>query len=117
MPGAVDLGITDDSERSGHEQATQIVVALFADTGEPLLVASCSVDGTDLAEWLVGNGLAIDWPQYSKGKFDPIQRKAEHERACGRAVMSSRGCTGSALKRAESQSSAPMMQAPTPKQR
>jgi hypothetical protein len=26
----------------------------------------------------VVNGLAIDWPQYSKGKFDPIQRKAEH---------------------------------------
>ena len=42
-------------------------------------VASCSVDQTNLAEWLVGNGLAIDWPQYSKGKFDAIQRKAEHE--------------------------------------
>jgi endonuclease YncB( thermonuclease family) len=41
-------------------------------------VASCAVDRTDLAEWLVGNGLAIDWPKYSKGKFDPIQRKAEH---------------------------------------
>ena len=46
-------------------------------------VASCSVGGTDLAEWLVGNGLAIDWPKYSKGKFDPIQRKAEHD---GRGV-------------------------------
>ncbi len=42
-------------------------------------VASCSVDGTDLAEWHLSNGLAIDWPQYSKGKFDAIQRKAEHE--------------------------------------
>jgi endonuclease YncB( thermonuclease family) len=42
-------------------------------------VASCSVDRTDLAEWLVGTGLAIDWPQYSKGKFNLIQRKAEHE--------------------------------------
>ena len=42
-------------------------------------VASCSVGGTDLAEWLVRNGLAIDWPRYSKGKFDPIQRKAEHD--------------------------------------
>ena len=42
-------------------------------------VASCSVGTTDLAEWLVGNGLAIDWPKYSKGKFDPIQRKAEHD--------------------------------------
>jgi endonuclease YncB( thermonuclease family) len=41
-------------------------------------VASCSVAGTDLAEWLVGKGLALDWPQYSKGKFDTIQREAEH---------------------------------------
>jgi endonuclease YncB( thermonuclease family) len=41
-------------------------------------VASCSVAGADLAEWLVGNGLALDWPQYSKGKFDTIQREAEH---------------------------------------
>jgi endonuclease YncB( thermonuclease family) len=40
-------------------------------------VASCSVGGTDLAEWLVGNGLAIDWPKYSKGKFDAIQRQSE----------------------------------------
>jgi endonuclease YncB( thermonuclease family) len=41
-------------------------------------VATCSVGGTDLAEWLVGQGLALDWPQYSKGKFDTIQREAEH---------------------------------------
>jgi endonuclease YncB( thermonuclease family) len=37
-------------------------------------VASCSVGETDLAEWLVGNG-----------KFDAIQRKAEHE---GRGMWS-----------------------------
>jgi len=41
-------------------------------------LATCSVGGVDLGEWLVRNGLALDWPQYSKGKFDPIQRKAEH---------------------------------------
>ncbi|WP_029582922.1 thermonuclease family protein [Bradyrhizobium sp. URHD0069] len=41
-------------------------------------VASCSVGGTDLAGWLVSNGLALDWPQYSKGKFATIQREAEH---------------------------------------
>ena len=41
-------------------------------------VATCSVGGTDLAEWLVSQGLALDWPQYSKGKFDTIQREAEH---------------------------------------
>jgi endonuclease YncB( thermonuclease family) len=30
-------------------------------------VATCSVGGTDLGEWLVSNGLALDWPKYSKG--------------------------------------------------
>jgi endonuclease YncB( thermonuclease family) len=41
-------------------------------------VATCSVGDVDLGEWLVRNGLAIDWPEYSKGKFDAIQREAEH---------------------------------------
>ena len=41
-------------------------------------VAVCSVDGVDLADWLVRNGLALDWPQYSKGKYDGAQRDAEH---------------------------------------
>jgi len=37
MPGAMDLGIADDGECSGHEQAAQVAVTLFADTAEPLL--------------------------------------------------------------------------------
>ena len=41
-------------------------------------VASCSVGGVDLGEWLVRNGLALDWPQFSRGKYDGIQREAEH---------------------------------------
>jgi len=41
-------------------------------------VAVCSIDGVDLAEWLVRNGLALDWPTYSKGKYDKTQRDAEH---------------------------------------
>ncbi|SIN91882.1 Endonuclease YncB, thermonuclease family [Bradyrhizobium erythrophlei] len=41
-------------------------------------VATCSVDGVDLGEWLVSNGLALDWPQYSKGKYTAAQRDAEH---------------------------------------
>ena len=32
-------------------------------------VATCSVGGTDLGEWLVQRGLALDWPQYSKGRY------------------------------------------------
>jgi endonuclease YncB( thermonuclease family) len=41
-------------------------------------VAVCSISGVDLAEWLVRNGLALDWPQYSKGKYDKAQRDADH---------------------------------------
>src|SRR3979490_3330998 len=37
MLGAVDLGVADDGECTGHEQAAQIAVTLFADAAEPLL--------------------------------------------------------------------------------
>jgi hypothetical protein len=39
--------------------------------------ASCSVGGADLGDWLVRNGFALDWPQYSKGKYGDAQRGAE----------------------------------------
>jgi|ERR1700686_3320475 endonuclease YncB( thermonuclease family) len=42
----------------------------------PVFVKSGRV--VDLAEWLVRNGLALDWPTYSKGKYDGAQRDAEH---------------------------------------
>ncbi len=41
-------------------------------------VATCSVDGIDLGKWLVSSGLALDWPQYSRGKYDTAQQQAEH---------------------------------------
>jgi endonuclease YncB( thermonuclease family) len=41
-------------------------------------VAVCSIDGVDIAEWLVRNGLALDWPLYSKGKYDKAQSEADH---------------------------------------
>jgi endonuclease YncB( thermonuclease family) len=41
-------------------------------------LATCSVDGVDLGEWLVRSGLALDWPQYSKGRYDAAQHDAEH---------------------------------------
>jgi endonuclease YncB( thermonuclease family) len=41
-------------------------------------VATCSVAGADLGEWLVRSGLALDWPQYSKAKYAAAQRDAEH---------------------------------------
>src|SRR5258706_15534733 len=41
-------------------------------------VAVCSIDGVDPAEWLVRNGLALDWPMYSNGKYDSAQSEADH---------------------------------------
>jgi endonuclease YncB( thermonuclease family) len=38
----------------------------------------------DLAEWLVRNGLALDWPKYSKGKYAEAQRDAKH---AGRGIL------------------------------
>ena len=40
-------------------------------------VATCKVGGTDLGEWLVSSGFALDWPQYSAGKYGTAQRQAE----------------------------------------
>lgn len=40
-------------------------------------VASCRADVTDLGEWLVGEGLALEWPRYSKGRYRAAQREAE----------------------------------------
>jgi endonuclease YncB( thermonuclease family) len=31
-------------------------------------VAVCSIAGVDLADWLVRNGLALDWPKVLKGE-------------------------------------------------
>ena len=36
----MDLGITDDRQRAGREQAAQIAIALLADTAEPALAAA-----------------------------------------------------------------------------
>jgi hypothetical protein len=36
MPSAMDLGVSDDSERADYKQAAQIAVSLFADTAEPV---------------------------------------------------------------------------------
>jgi endonuclease YncB( thermonuclease family) len=41
------------------------------------VVAVCSIDGEDVALWLVRNGLAFDWPRYSKRKYAGAQKEAE----------------------------------------
>jgi endonuclease YncB( thermonuclease family) len=40
-------------------------------------VATCTVGNSDLGQWLVRNGLALDWPDYSNGKYGAMQREAE----------------------------------------
>ena len=40
MFGAMDLGVTDDGERAGHEQAAQIAVTLFAYIAEPVFAST-----------------------------------------------------------------------------
>jgi endonuclease YncB( thermonuclease family) len=46
-------------------------------------VATCRVDGVDLGEWLVRQGLALDWPRYSSGRY----RDAENDPArAGRGI-------------------------------
>jgi endonuclease YncB( thermonuclease family) len=42
-------------------------------------VSVCTVGGTDIADWLVRNGLALDWPQYSKGGYADAQAEAKRE--------------------------------------
>jgi hypothetical protein len=37
MLGAMDLGVADNGERTGHKQAAQIAVTLLADTAKPVL--------------------------------------------------------------------------------
>ena len=40
-------------------------------------VATCSAGGVDLGEWLVRSGLALDWPQYSSGRYEAVERAAD----------------------------------------
>ena len=74
-------------------------------------VGTCSVAGVDLADWLVRNGYALDWPRYSNGKYGDAPREAERAgrgiwsgsyvapwlyRSCIRAGGKSAGCSDDA---------------------
>ncbi|MFB9264653.1 thermonuclease family protein [Bradyrhizobium erythrophlei] len=41
------------------------------------IVATCTIDAVDLAEWLVAEGLALDWPQFSRGRYGSPQQAAQ----------------------------------------
>jgi endonuclease YncB( thermonuclease family) len=42
-------------------------------------VAVCTVGGMDIADWLVRNGFALDWPQYSKDVYAAAEAEAKRE--------------------------------------
>jgi hypothetical protein len=79
-------------------------------------VATCVVGRQGLGDWLVGNGLALDWPEYSKRKYDAAQRDAEQAgEEYGQAVTSSRGFSGYAFGRAGVRQTVRMMRKRIPK--
>jgi endonuclease YncB( thermonuclease family) len=41
-------------------------------------VASCAVGGADVADWVVRQELALDWPHYSNGRYFRAQDEARH---------------------------------------
>ncbi|WP_265975947.1 thermonuclease family protein, partial [Brucella intermedia] len=46
------------------------------------IVATCeNIYGQDLARWLVRNGHALDWPQFSKGAYADVQKDAQSRKA------------------------------------
>jgi endonuclease YncB( thermonuclease family) len=54
-------------------------------------VAVCTVAGIELADWMVWNGHALDWPKYSQGDYAAAQdeaRRAEPGMCIGRFVES-----------------------------
>jgi endonuclease YncB( thermonuclease family) len=59
-----------------HQQMNRLIACRSTSTPYGRTVATCSV-GTDLGEWLVRNGPAVDWLQYSKRRYDAVQRDAE----------------------------------------
>ena len=65
-------------------------------------MAVCSVGGTDIADWLVRNGLALESPQYSKGDYADARAEAKREqRECGAVASRRRGIIGLADARVE----------------
>jgi endonuclease YncB( thermonuclease family) len=45
--------------------------------GRTVTVCVLGESGPDLGQWLVANGHALDWPQYSKGTYNAAQQEAQ----------------------------------------
>lgn len=44
------------------------------------VVAVCTAGGIDIAEWMVSQGHALDWPRYSASAYAPAQKAARAAR-------------------------------------
>lgn len=53
------------------------------------VVAVCTVGGVDLADWMARQGLAFDWPKYSKGGYAAAQSEAKKARSDAEAYRDS----------------------------
>lgn len=43
-------------------------------------VAVCTAGGVDVADWMVRQGHALDWPRYSQGEYAPAEKAARSAR-------------------------------------
>ncbi|MFB9264036.1 thermonuclease family protein [Bradyrhizobium erythrophlei] len=77
-------------------------------------VATYSVAGRDLGEWLVSNGLALDWPQYSKGMGLFSATPSAPVGESGTGAMSSHGSIAPASAQTETRPPVRTMQMPFP---
>jgi endonuclease YncB( thermonuclease family) len=45
--------------------------------GRTVAMCSLGTPGPDIGQWLVANGYALDWPQYSRGRYSGAQQQAK----------------------------------------
>ena len=86
MLGAMDLGIADDGERAGREQAAQIAIASFADTAEPVLASarvSASARARSRPRSSVLIGRPSDQQRWQPERWPVPDRRRVYRRAAG----------------------------------
>ena len=85
MLAAMDLGIANDGQRAGHEQAAQIAVTLLADTAEPVLAPAECCFGTSpiQAEKLRPDRKTFGWQRWQPKLWQASdRRRGSHRAAC-----------------------------------
>ncbi|WP_348628996.1 thermonuclease family protein [Mesorhizobium sp. YM1C-6-2] len=87
-PEGRQLCLDEAGKRYRCGQVAALALADFLDAHRPTsctevnrdrfkrIIAVCSAGGRDVAEWLVSNGHALNWPRYSKGCYADAQNTA-----------------------------------------